>query len=765
MSARRVGAGVAFVGALSLWSCGQGELASFGDAPHGDAGAPSGDSSVGGNGDADVATPVVATEAAPVSEGDGIERGPEVTLPIRVFAHTAPGAGSATEGQVVGVTLRVSNPTDVDRLYLRAHRIAHPPFREVPPKASVRLNGGAWLDIEPSTVTCVAHDEAAGCLEGGYATTRFTLPVTGVRAGSNQLELRYNGSDGFSSGYRVLDIALLRSDFDGPVAELANANAIDGTRLVYEDRSTWAPIHADSASIAEGRALWKARSTLHEPGGLSMDAACADCHGREGHDLWYFNYSDEAIVVRSQFHGLSERKGELIASFIRSRQGVDSHGVAYDPPGTPWDPPYQPGPVRTQPTVGNCVKGVGLDALPAHCWAAGAGLDAVLERDEDAAEALFGAEVYGDGPLPWAHLRSSETLNMRELPIALQMPDWNEWVPRIYPGDGYDEFYSTLVHDTGQSLEETVENGEPNDIKSRMEIFDNHSYQLWKTNTGRIDPQRRRGDIYLGLVQWHLVREWDVMQGLNFEEMAPAIYEHGEARSWLGMNRSLFAVAPHMFWRHGDAQGPDGERYDSYFDHAWYQHQITLNAGNREIVSIRPVDYKYHYIHAMASCGSRGGCAYQYLASYIKMTQQMDNGEGVKDRGGWYLRHATPLWLLSPRAEAAKNPPWARNVSTEERRALTEAGLQVFWDQHRRYEPDDWDRGVGDNRMLQPASYRPAPHDGNQVRLAYEGDYANQFYRSLPLFRDLGVDRELLREIAAWCERAWPLGDWSALVE
>ena len=93
----------------------------------------------------------------------------------------------------------------------------------------------------------------------------------------------------------------------------------------------------------------------------AIKAHCSDCHSEDGRDLKYFNYSNNSIVVRSVFHGLTTAQGNQIASYIRSLNVPN--------PGRPWNPPYQPGP--------------GLDSKPVTDWAAGAGLSAVLDSDAE----------------------------------------------------------------------------------------------------------------------------------------------------------------------------------------------------------------------------------------------------------------------------------------------------------------------------------------------------------------------------------------------
>ncbi len=108
------------------------------------------------------------------------------------------------------------------------------------------------------------------------------------------------------------------------------------------------------------------------------------------------------------FHGLTAQQGDQIASYIRSLN------IPAPASARPWNPPYQPGP--------------GMDSRPVTEWAAGAGLDAVLNNDVEMLPYL----MPGGSTANWA---STGFINQRELPITMQLPDWNRWLPTVHPLD------------------------------------------------------------------------------------------------------------------------------------------------------------------------------------------------------------------------------------------------------------------------------------------------------------------------------------------
>ncbi len=95
-------------------------------------------------------------------------------------------------------------------------------------------------------------------------------------------------------------------------------------------------------------------------------------------------------------------------------------------PGRPWNPPYQPGP--------------GMQTRAAAELAAGAGLDWVLDDDSKTLRSLF--QVHDGTAVPVAVFAPDGDLKLREIPIALQMPDWNHWLPQVHPLDAWGDRFA-----------------------------------------------------------------------------------------------------------------------------------------------------------------------------------------------------------------------------------------------------------------------------------------------------------------------------------
>jgi len=59
----------------------------------------------------------------------------------------------------------------------------------------------------------------------------------------------------------------------------------------------------------------------------------------------------------------------------------------------------------------------------------------------------------------------------------------------------------------------------------------------------------------------------------------------------------------------------------------------------------------------------------------------------------------------------------------------------------------------------------PTPFSSGSKYFEYPGDkFGQYFYRLLPLLSADGVDELLVKDIIAWCKKAWPLGSWDNLI-
>ncbi len=678
-----------------------------------------------------------------------------IRLPIEVF-----GSGLSS----VEISIDIVDATGVDTLFLQAHRIGYEEGlsdRVGEAKASVKINEHPWLPITNDTVDLHEPERSYGGIGGGYHTVRFTIPVRGIRAGVNTLVFRFNGTDQITSGYRILALNFLRGGH--PV--------LAASRFYDDDPRNWESPSTVSSDIEAGERWWHQRDLLKLPNGDPLSTACADCHAQDGRDLKYFNYSNESIIQRSVFHGLSLKQGASIASYIRTLD-VPSPARA-----RPWNPPYQPGP--------------GMDAQPKEAWAAGAGLSAVLERDQD----MF---PYLKPPgTSWSEVAHTEqTLNLRQMPIAVQLPDWNAWLPHVHPLDAWgSHFTGGVAHAKYQALRKNLPAlvAEPTaalitsvgnlDDGARQFISrgrtDDTGGGNWRTRDGAtidtIAPGLSREQAKLGLAKWLGVKHWELIQEYGLEQLpsvvAPPIrgIQYGEALGWPSDGQSVWANAPHMTADNKRNYAGQSEVVGLFQSSVWYQLQMLLNSGMRLGWDTRPVDWSYHFrfIRLLAEKSGQPQ-SLRFFQSKIKAYQARDNGHGPVNYG-WQHRFLHPWQLYSDdrgdRTLHAALDDIRPGLWVEVFEAITSAAMDTL-ETKPEYDLTQWPRRApGDSSgrwwKLEGADHRPADWTGSGDLFDQPSyNHADAYYRLLPRLKSVGVSQALLQRIANWCAAAWPNGDW-----
>ena len=701
------------------------------------------------------------------------------------------------DGYAESAALPVTDGAAAARLHLTLHRPAYRDASTNPArgaKASVRLNGGPWVGITNETAACAGPEAAYGCLSDAYHTLRLSLPAAALGPfadGRNALELRFNGTDGFTSGFRVLAL---------DVRSASGASLLAPGAFVQDDPAAWAAPSSDPADIAEGRRLWEEAPLVESPlVDTELRASCASCHARDGRDLKYFNYSNWAIQERAQFHRLSPEEAEQIASFVRSLDAPAPINAR------PWNPPYQPGP--------------GLDSRPVEEWAAGAGLEWVLEEDADMLPYLFPG---GTSPEAVAAVTDTRaTLNVREMPIALQLPDWNAWLPEVAPEDTWgDAFFAEEPHAAYEAAHAALAGGGADRMRTDPQaIYDGELRGVLDrvrksvndfVGLGGPQPCRdagiygRRAWVMLGISgpsanlqdgdpswcegpmrsvnHWNAVKQWELFQTYALDDASADVYPYGEARSWTGQHRHVFGLAPHRTGNNSFYFQHQTKRVGAYFNTAWYQLQVVLQAGNRDPRNHRPPDWKYHQNHLWHAADESGRPEpLRQLQGLIKMHQNLDmrpphgfaedpNHPLAADRGplgdGWWLWHISPVRFHSafPSANYDYRSQMMRGLDEVEpglHKAAMDALLRGFLAKSNTYDPGDWQRGNGAGR-LDPADYVPTAWDGQGSEFD-ERHHADVIYRLVPRFREMGLDGALVNGLADWGASLWPLGDWAAL--
>ena len=556
------------------------------------------------------------------------------------------------------------------------------------------------------------------------------LPPGLVTAGINTVNFKFNGTDGNSSGFRVLAFNIQESN---------GTQLIPSTAFAQDNPASWTIPLNDAADIAAGQTLWSS-ATIKQPvsGGspTTLQAHCGDCHTADGRDLKYFNYSNNAIETRAAFHGLNSAQGAQIASYIRS--------LSTPAPATarPWNPPYQPGP--------------GLDSQPVADWAAGAGVGAVVASDQQMLTSV-------SPNLATSDFNAQNYLNMRQVPIAFQLPDWNHWLPRVHPLDVWgSNFTQSASYSDYQSLKlklavsnPSIYVSEQGDIANWDDAttnFENDETAGFINNSSWTYPQTN--SIYsLGL--WRLVKHWELLQEFQLEGFGQQWFgtPKADARAW--PDNTAFMTSPNMLHippgSPGVANG-DVVTFD-YFSLAWYQLEMIQDSGNGSQNGSTPIDWGYVYgFMKDLNQQSQAPSAMLLMAWLQKGLQNAAqlNTDITQGQAGWFGTDPD----ISRMVHYDFNAMWNATPSA------TRAELMQAY-------ASNWLISISRYSLGQLyASGYISPNDspaGNSSGGNADGSVADKLYYSIPRLRYYGVGQSTVNNLANWAQTVWPGTNWSVL--
>ncbi len=602
-------------------------------------------------------------------------------------------------------------------------------------EASVQVNSSAWMPINSSTVTILGLGAAYGGIGGGYKTLDMTmnLPAGTVIAGTNTVNFKFNGTNGVVSGFRVLALNVL----DG------GANALlPPTLFTWEDPDTWLPPSTLASDIAAGKNLWNT-AALTVPGSsgpVAIQARCSSCHAQDGRDLKYFNYSNNSIQTRSIFHGLTSAQGLQIASYIRS--------LSVPNPGRPWNPPYQPGP--------------GLDSLPVADWSAGAGLNAVLQRDVD----MWPYLAPSGSTSGWA---PTGNLNVREMPLAMQLPDWNSWLPTIHPLDAFGSAFSNskLLSNYNQ-----VRSGL---VPGNPQTYQAQSYNIWiwtlndqnflvpltKSGTDPAWNNATYTDSIYSVRLWSMTKLWEINQEFGLEGMAPTVFgSTSDPRAWY--SPEPFQASPNMIHIPTTAAGV-GNRLPitaTYTRFEWYQLQLILNQHDNTggFIGNTPTDYPYVYDHIQAmgfnslpdapvAAARQGGLMMLWLIKGLQSTNQTGKGPQAGS-SGWATNVADPSRMYRYATEVL----WSDFAPTDQITAMT-AYLQYWLSKVTGFTAAQFYAGGWTTATTVPNFTNP------------DFGFANTVAFTIPEALYAGVNPTLVGKMVDSAQIIWPNYNWSTLLK
>lgn len=635
-----------------------------------------------------------------------------VTLPLEVM-----GANGVTQA----VQLTVPSGSIVSgalNLTLQIHGL------EYATEASVQVNGSAWIPLNSQNAAVLGLGANYGGIGGGFATLSVNVPLPAgvVQVGNNTVNFMFNGTDGNSSGYRVLAL-----NFQAP----NGSPLVPAGEFVQDNPANWTAPLTDAADIAAGKQLFQSAAiTQANASGppKTLRAHCGDCHTSDGHDLKYFNYSNHSIYTRAMFHGLNSSQANQIASYIRS---LSTPAPAQ---ARPWNPPYQPGP--------------GLDSQPVTEWAAGAGLDAVLPTDAAMLPQVAPTQSPSD-------FTPTVPMNFRQTQLALQLPDWNHWLPRIHPLDAFGSTFSNsnFARDYPQITSALVEN----DPATYLMTYNYTYWSKWvgdqlplqsEVEAGFANPTTPAEDVMLhSLAQWRMVKQWEIMTGFQLEGLGQTLYSspYADARAW--PNQGGFYTSPAL-----DGSQTVGNGLDSTFEASsvgWYILQIILNSGNGTQDGPYPVDWGYTY-GRMYQLNQYSPQAMLQMALLKKslVDSKLIIGSPSLGQTGWSYQANDISTLIAPVFDLM----WA-NTTPAQTAGIMQAYVINWLSEVKQYTPQQFYAGgsTAPDEPLTPTVLGPT--------------FSSKLYFAIPRLQYFGVNSATIQQLAAWAQTMWPGANWSALTK
>ncbi len=718
----------------------------------------------------------VVTSPSAVSE--------KILLPIEVLG---------AEGTVVSRTFTIDQATvDATKsIWLMVNNLSYEN------KASVKINQGSWLSLNMLTVKMQKQElQRGGMTHGGFNTVRFTIPKTGLVAGANTIEFRFNKSDGISIGYRVVRMNLLGNN---------DVRLLPNTAFEEDNPNSWLPPYSDQISINKGKTLWDSAVLWNNylPAGQNgtwygqklpapqiMKAKCGSCHTKDGRDLEIFSYSNKSIIERTKFHKLTEEQGKQIASYIRSLSATKPNVARH---GRPWNPPYQPGPSIKNKPIGQ--------------WAAGAGIDAVLDEDKDMAPYLFPNGITKESVR--AAFDSDKMDDRTILPLAVQFPDWKHWLPMIHPIDAYTKNNYIENPNRQQKPLKAIENmrvymeAQSPSTRDKAQLL-NEIRNLWwpfrqflaegnTTDPGHWRTEGGTANVNLGvdvpreyaatsLARLLAVKNFELNVEFDLQDKSSwfvTAADQPSPRQWPSKVYSVFEVPAHFqACVDNNCQQFKGQATATgqYETTAWYNLQFVLNGGNGFVGGTVPTDFNYNtpfIAYASVSSGIPEPLRYYSSLNHMYQIRSWSGSAAGPGGAGFRMRNQGPFHFLGihQTSNFYYSPPerllhFLNDVKPGLALWVLEAQLLQFLKEMRKPENNlaSWPREAphGGDEKLDPDTKETVVNIATQKGFGY---YADKMYYIIPKFKAEGVDCKIMNELIDWSKRAWPLIDFERFKE
>lgn len=705
-------------------------------------------------------------------------------LPVEVLGE---------EGTTVTETFNLTSEqvNRARRLFFHANNLSYEN------KGAIRVNGGDWINLNHDNVRLYSKEETYGGMQhGGMNSIRFTIPSRDLVVGENNIRFRFRRADGLSIGYRIFEFNLrdrqgrniLPSSFferDNP-DDWRRPRDFRNSEAVERGRDLWYSARLFNHDLPNRRvATWYGNNLLPRQ---RIRATCSDCHTQDGRDLEYFAYSNRSIIERSKFHGLNDTQGRQIAAYIRSLD-VPRHG-------RPWNPPYQPG-----PAIGR--RGIAR-------WAAGAGIDAVLETDAEMLPYMFPngtsqSEVD-------AYFDSDRMYDTTTVPVSVQFPDWKHWLPMIHPLDAFGDFYAVSNGDGTFSpgdadeaqnpfvqyprLRRFLENNNHNRIVERSDRF----YELlgdfwrsfrqfftdrigrrpsghWRTKDSVANEYMEHTENGFGqftrtsLARLMAVKFFELHQEFRLDQINQRLIpaeDQPAPRQWVhSFGYNVFEVPAHFT---GTAFGSEvrfvGQPRSTGLleTSTWYELQLVLNPGNGRAGLTGPVDFNYHPGFIRKSAAGNRPHPLRYYRAMNNAYQVKSHSRALREpnnkRRGFIIHQQGPRNILPIDVPGFDGTAFTETLDDIEpglaRKVVNAMTRQLADTLHRpENHPDTYPRSASPDRYQLDQRDKSSYDENSRTN-------ADQLYRYIGQFTEFGVSRRRITRVIDWCETAWPNMDWGA---
>ena len=367
---------------------------------------------------------------------------------------------------------------------------------------------------------------------------------------------------------------------------------------------------------------------------------------------------------------------------------------------------------------------------------------------------------FPSGFLPSVFAPSSR-LNQRELPLPIQLPDWNQWLPGTHPMDafgstftssGYNTIYQTL-RSSLQANNAAVYVAQKGNFDSWFSDFYNLYIQvgtpIWNSPTGWTPATV---DAMYSLSQWGLVKTWELMSQFQLEGFSQNMFgPQADPRAWY--SGLPFFLAPHELKM--SSSGAPGLRNGSaadytYLSFVWYDLQLILNDSNGQQSYQHPIDWGYanEFVESLGSLSApQGGIQAMWMIKGLQVMQELGKGPQLGGNG-WQPFVVQPSLLVTPEWNSTV---WT-GVNPASRTAIANGIVTAWLSEVTQFTPQEFYAGGWTTATAVPVA------GGN----AYDGVFPDWVWYMIPRFKFIGVDSTVVTQLAAWAQTVWPNANWTA---